>query len=599
MSERPTRSRTCSSRAILLCLGAWVSTACAGGPSTRDLARAVAEAEQLASEQEAFAPTGGLVEPTWYRGPGVVEGRTGPARFARTVRESFDIARAMARVEWLDSQYRAPANDDYEAALDRLAVELESHGFGREGSGLELEVLEGDPVAAWTPVRGSIHLIESGFEPALLHAFDDRSDPDRVLLPIHAPSASLEGTVVLGLDEVTDGTILVTREPLRRVQDRARERGAVAVVSASTASFNVDPTGRERHLDAIQFQQLSSTQELPVFQISARAHDRIAAAVARGDARLRLEATVETEQRPCRTLVARVKGKLAPEIEDEGAKRRVVAIAAHLQEPGANDNGTGVSALIELACVLAEGIESRTLQRPNHGIAFVLGDEMDQTRAFLEATDEIVIAGISADMVGASFAETGAIALLERAPDPGAIAVYPPDEHTPWGAREVDASELIPNGLAVIARCATIDTGLIDGGWAAADHPFEGGSDHDVFLARGIPAMLFWHFTDFTYHTSLDRFGMVDGEELARSATAILSTALAVADAKPFDLERYLRSLDLEVRTRARAAAEAFDPETQQAWRDWGREARYWLRALCLGISLDEARPPQAVSRPD
>jgi len=53
----------------------------------------------------------------------------------------------------------------------------------------------------------------------------------------------------------------------------------------------------------------------------------------------------------------------------------------------------------------------------------------------------------------------------------------------------------------------------------------------------GIPAALFWHFTDFTYHTSLDRVEFIDPEELRRTGVAILATALCAADPRRQDLE--------------------------------------------------------------
>lgn len=46
--------------------------------------------------------------------------------------------------------------------------------------------------------------------------------------------------------------------------------------------------------------------------------------------------------------------------------------------------------------------------------------------------------------------------------------------------------------------------------------PYEGGSDHSRFLAQNVPALLTWHFTDYTYHSSVDTLNMVqrpgDGE---------------------------------------------------------------------------------------
>jgi hypothetical protein len=190
-------------------------------------------------------------------------------------------------------------------------------------------------------------------------------------------------------------------------------------------------------------------------------------------------------------------------------------------------------------------------------------------------------------MIGQSRERTGALPLLERMPDPGALVVLEPDEHTEWGASPVEEDDLAPNGLSVLARCAMADVAqLVDGSWETVEHPWEGGSDHDVFIERGLPAVLFWHFTDFTYHTSLDRLDMVDAEELHRTATAIVCTALAMADPQPGDLDRYLRSLEMERVLRTAAARDADDEELAEQWEHWCYRARQWLRSECLRIPV-------------
>jgi hypothetical protein len=153
----------------------------------------------------------------------------------------------------------------------------------------------------------------------------------------------------------------------------------------------------------------------------------------------------------------------------------------------------------------------------------------------------------------------------------------------------VTSEDFRPNGLAVVARCAMIDVGRMAGSWTSADHPWEGGSDHDVFIRTGIPAVLFWHFTDFTYHTSLDRMYYVDPEEIRRTGSALLATALAIADPHPEDLERYLSSLEKERLLRVGAANEIEDVALAVHWEEWCLGAREWLRNQCLGI--DEEIP--------
>ena len=206
---------------------------------------------------------------------------------------------------------------------------------------------------------------------------------------------------------------------------------------------------------------------------------------------------------------------------------------------------------------------------------------MEESRVFLEHSERKTIAAFSADMIGASREQTGAWPLLERDPDPGALEPLPPDEHTAWGASRVRAEMIRPNGLSIIARVALRDTARICGGWETAEHPWEGGSDHDVFLREGIPAVLFWHFTDFAYHTNLDRMEHVDVEAARRMIAALLSAALAVADPRPEDLGRYLECLRLDQELRVAAARKAKKGDLRESWERWFDGAQKWLEKLC------------------
>jgi hypothetical protein len=310
--------------------------------------------------------------------------------------------------------------------------------------------------------------------------------------------------------------------------------------------------------------------------ISPRSLSIVQEAVAgRKAVRIAFEAEVEFAERPLRTIVATVEGAETPE--------DAVVLPAHVQEPGACDNASGVATLLEDARILAELLAKGDLELPLRSIAFVWGQEMEQSRVWLEQSGRRAIAAVAVDMTGESKKETGAEALLERMPDPGAVDPLLPDVHTAWGASPVEAGSLAPDGLSVVARCALIDVGGLAKGWATREHPYEGGSDHAVFLGHGVPAVLFWHFPDFAYHTSLDRMSHVDRDEMRRTGSAILVTALAVADARPFDMERYLESLRIEQNLRLAACEKDRKDPTAQLWKTWCKGARLRLAELCLG----------------
>lgn len=522
-------------------------------------------------------------------GPPVELDETGPARFAPALYDAYKQSRAMELVSFIDRFYRAPANRGYDEVLARLDTVLREAGYGGPERRLELAVLDVGMEDAWTPVSGEIKLLVDGEEPRVLHGFHESTDEDRVMLPIHAPSCHVTGEVALHLDDLKQGMILVTEVPANRVIARAKSRGAAAVISASLYPFNEDPSGAKRHLDAIQFRSATVGEGLPVAQISPRSLQTIEAALERAakrgaNVRMTLEAEVVEERRPLRTLMARVIGAKHPD--------EAVVMVSHVQEPGACDNASGVAGLVESASSLAGLLTSGKLPWPDCTLVFLWGDEFRQSESWLANTTRTPIAAISSDMTGQS-KETGAIALLERNPDPGALKVLPPDAHTPWGAGRVTKDDLMPNGLAVIARCAMADVNVIEGGaWTTAEHPWEGGSDHDIFIRRKVPAILFWHFTDFAYHTSLDRMKFVDPDEMRRTAVALLSTGLAVASAQPGDLDRYLKTLERERLVRVGAADDVNDPEMAELWRQWCESTRGWLRNLCLDIDepIQEAK---------
>lgn len=549
-----------------LSLAAVVLAAC-GTPSEQKL-------RHLRDEIEAGPPPS---VSAGHDGPGVAPAATGTGRFVRFLLPAFRRDRAMRTATLADGYYREPGNEGYEAVIDHVHDELEKIGFGKRDM-LRLEVFETEMSSpAWTPRRGSVVLRVEGSPDRTLHGFSRPEDRDRTILPKNAPSANVEGPAVLGFDRARAGCVIVLAEPFSPdLLRRAKDAGAVAVLSSALAPYNVDPTPAARHLDAVAYASVPADCPLPVAMISPRSAAVVRDALSgRKEVRIALEAEVELADRPLRTVVATVEGTREPD--------DAVVLPAHVQEPGACDNASGVATLLEDARVLAELLEKGDLEYPQRSIAFVFGEEMEQSRVWLEKSGRTAIAAIAVDMTGESKKETGAEALLERGPDPGAVEPLPPDAHTAWGSSEVDANSLAPNGLSVIARCALVDVGGMTKSWKSREHPYEGGSDHSVFAERGIPAVLFWHFPDFAYHTSLDRMPHVDADEMRRMGGAILATALGVADARPFDMDRYLASLATEQRLRVDACEKAARDSAIPSWKNWCRGARLWLADLCLG----------------
>jgi aminopeptidase YwaD len=501
-------------------------------------------------------------------GPDTPTGSTGPARFVGPMLASFDREKAMEHIAFTDRFYREPGNDGFEAVVDRVLTTLRAHGFG-EKEHLALEVIETRDAPGWSPVRATLSVLDEQGEATTLLAFGPDDDRNRTMLPTGAPGGTVEGRAVFDPDDVEEGTILITGSPPGFIARRVKAAGGIAILSARISGYNRDTSGKDRHLDAIIYGRVRGGNDLMVGQISLRVHDKLRALAKEGPVRLRFEAEVKKTPRKLRTVVATFVGHSEP--------NTVVPIAGHIQEPGAVDNASGVGGLLEAVCALTRAIDSGEIPRPRRSVAFVWGNEMEQSRVYLDHTKRTAIAAISADMIGASRAQTGAWPLLERDPDPGAQTLLPPDEHTPWGAGRVRDGMIHPNGLSLIARLALRDVARAVGGWETREHPWEGGSDHDIFIRSGVPAVLLWCFTDFAYHTSLDRLSHVDPEVTRRMATVIVATALSIADPADGDLDRYRAAVELDRKLRVGAAEGVENESLVLDWKKWFEGVDAWL----------------------
>ena len=106
-----------------------------------------------------------------------------------------------------------------------------------------------------------------------------------------------------------------------------------------------------------------------------------------------------------------------------------------------------------------------------------------------------------------------------------------PDSHTLWGAGSVSgifAEGYFLNDLYMYASQNVI--AYHDSNFQVDVCPYEGGSDHSVFLKSFIPALLTWHFTDYTYHTSVDTLNMSSADEMENVGITSLATALMIAN---------------------------------------------------------------------
>jgi hypothetical protein len=371
------------------------------------------------------------------------------------LRAAFSGARALATTAFVEQYWRVAGNTGFNASIAKVAAILDSAGFvpeDRAPAGARLIYrIEHRPMSrpTWEPVDGSLTIVGQP-SPILRYA------TNRHMLGMYSVSTP-KGGVEAELTDVgrgaagdfarTDvaGKIVMGDGSLRALWSEAvRKRGALGVLAYSMPAY----TKPQVHRTSIQFTGIPYDSAHPGWGIplSYAARESLRAALARGTVRVKAELVTRLYASEELTLVAEVRGGSVP------AERFV--FSAHVQEPGANDNASGVGTLAEMARVTA-GLVRSGAQDPARTITFLWGEEISSTARFLKddsARTAGVRWGMSLDMVGEDTRKTGGTFLIEKMPDPSAVWTRGEDHHTEWGGSPMTVAQLTPHYLNDFVR---------------------------------------------------------------------------------------------------------------------------------------------------
>ena len=486
------------------------------------------------------------------------------AAYFKLARAVYSGERALETVAFLDRRWRLPGNAGFDAGIRYVEQILLRAGYRPEATAgghpftyrVEKHPMQGP---AWDPVDASLTIVGEGAP--LLRFRDNRN---MIAINSHStPAGGVEAPLVyVGRGrpsdfegrEVRNTIVMGDAGASRLIQLAVVERGALGVLSYTMPAYNRP----EEHRDSIQFSRIRSGPERSTWalRISFAARERLLEALERGPVRARVAIETRMYESEELTLVADVRGTRRP-------SERFV-FSAHMQEPGANDNASGVAAQAEMARTLAEMVGSG-IPLPQRTITFIWGDEIGAVYRYLEEDPERaggVRWGISLDMVGENTSVTGGTFLIEKMPDPSAVWTRGKERHTEWGGRPMQPDRLFPHYLNdfVLARC--LEQGRY-AGWAVETNPYEGGSDHVPFLRAGIPGLLLWHFTDEFYHTDGDRLDKVSPATLKNVGTSALVCALTLASGDAGTARQIIEEVE-------RAAHERLETEFELSRRNLG-----------------------------
>lgn len=447
------------------------------------------------------------------------------------VNKTFDKESSFETVGFVEKRWRLVGNSGFNESIAYVVEKLKKAGFKEESvAGREDRLtyrIEKRPLSqpSWEPVAGSLKLA-SGEQ-----LLDFNTNRNMIAINSFSTGSELELEVVyvgagrqLTMPDDLSGKVVFGEALARQLfQEGVKERGAAGIITYGLPAY----TQPEKNQNSIQFGSIPFDENEKSFGIylSYQAKERLKAALERGESKIRVSLNTKIYESEELTLVAELKGSKMP-------KERFV-FSAHVQEPGANDNASGVGALTEIAASSARLLQSGAID-PERTITYLFGDEIVSTRRFIEEDAERakdIKWGMSLDMVGENTAVTGGTFLIEKMPDPGAIWVRGVEKHSEWGGRPLTKAQLKPHYFNDLAIGVFKEIGERNK-WEVKFNPFEGGSDHVPFLRADIPGLLLWHFTDQFYHTDQDRIDKVSPETLRNVGTGALMIALMLTEDK-------------------------------------------------------------------
>jgi aminopeptidase YwaD len=455
-------------------------------------------------------------------------------KYFQLLEKNFNEQNAYRTVWYVEQRWRLAGNSGFNESIWYVEKILQQAGFKKEVQS-EAEALltyriEKRPLKrpAWEPVDARLYI--QGDTIPLLEFRTNRN-----MIAMYSASTPAAGVtaelVYIGKGTARDlegkdlkGKILFGETGIGSVYNTAIQNGALGALAYSMPSYN-QPT---KHVNSISFQGIGytdSTNQKWGILLSWAAKEKLKTALAKGPVTVKVMVAAKIYPSEELTLVANVRGRSNP-------NDRFV-FSAHVQEPGANDNATGVGTLAEMARTTAWLVKHKQF-RPQRTLTFLWGDEIISTHRYIK--DDSVRAsnikwGLSLDMVGEDTQKTGGTFLIEKMPDPSAIWTRGKDQHSEWGGSPLKEENLFPHYFndVLLNRCLYEAAHT---GWVVRTNPFEGGSDHTPFLQAKIPGLLMWHFTDVFYHTDGDRLETVSPAEMKHVGKAALATAylLTAAD---------------------------------------------------------------------
>lgn len=512
--------------------------------------------------------------------------------YFKLVRPEFKGDLAYETVAFVEQYWRLAGNTGFNKTVFRIAERLEAAGYVLEEKANDsdrftyrIETREMRQ-PTWEPVSASLKIV--GSNENLLS-----SETNRNMIYQYSSSTPAEGITgeviyveskeALSSVDLKGKILFSDQVGYRTLQSAVKENGAVGVLTYDMPSY-LQP---EKNVTSIQFRGLRHDANNPAWAIalSFEAKEKLKAELAKGKVEVLVKAETKIYDSAELTIVANVKGSELP-LES-------FVFSAHIQEPGANDNATGVGTQLEMAKITADLIQKGKLDL-KRTLTFLWGDEIISTRRYIQEKDKReaeINWGISLDMVGENTDVTGGTFLIEKMPDPSAIWTRGEDKHSEWGGSPMTVEQMKPHYFNDFILTNFEAQGEY-ANWVVKTNPFEGGSDHTPFLQADIPGLLLWHFTDQFYHTDNDRLDKVSQKTMVNVGTGALVSAYTLLNADETTVDqlmlmiaakakiRLLNELELSKKAIAAGGSKEDEQKILDTWADYYAKAMDSIKDL-------------------
>lgn len=286
-------------------------------------------------------------------------GLTQASNITKTTQSYFDLIRpefkgdlAYETTAYVAQYWRVAGNTGFNKSIRRVEEKLVAAGYVLEENAQPEDRLtyriETRPMTrpTWEPVEARLSIVGAA-EPLL------KFETNRNMIyqnSASTPAGGVKAEVVyiksseqLKKQSVKGKIVYAERNTYQLYNEAIVKGDALGILTYN----NPDYLQPEKNTTSIQFRGMSYKKDLPAWGIalSYDARQKLKKALAHGSVEVEVE--IETKLYPSEelTIIAQVRGATLP--------KESLVMSAHVQEPGANDNASGVGTQLEMAVLTA------------------------------------------------------------------------------------------------------------------------------------------------------------------------------------------------------------------------------------------------------